>query len=246
MPSTLRKVVEVGSSRLLGPLGYEVRDRVLSERPEGFPGYLDEARRLRMDVNDYEEQKLGWRLPEPTLQEVVYPYLTECSSVCEIGPGTGRWSRCLIPHLPQGELHLVDQSPWMARFLTRYFTRAPRVYAHVGDGLSLPFPRDGWLDIVFSANTFVALTLGVITLYVQDFARVLKPGGYAVVDYLDPGTVEGWEHLQTQPRDLATVYTFHTADVIDRVFVDAGLPILRRYQVGKSTFVVACKSEPIA
>jgi SAM-dependent methyltransferase len=235
----IRNVLEFGASRVLGPLGYELRDKVLSERPEGFPGYLAAAREAAMDVNDYEEQRLGWRLPRPTLDEIAYPYLREDSTVCEIGPGTGRWSRHILARIPRGELHLVDPSPWMVRFLAGYFEQAPNVVAHLNDGQSLPFERQAWMDLIFSANTFVELKLGVIWLYARDFVRALKPGGYAVVDYVDPTTPEGWEHLMTQPPDLASVYTFHAPEVIDNVFESAGLTIERRYQVGKSTFVIA-------
>jgi SAM-dependent methyltransferase len=235
----VRNAFEFGASRVLRPLGYELRDKVLAERPEGFAGYLAAARAAGMDVNDFEEQRLGWRLPRPTLDEIAYPYLRPDSSVCEIGPGTGRWSRHILPQIPRGELHLVDPSPWMVRFLTTYFAPAPNVHAHVNDGQSLPFERQAWLDLIFSANTFVELKLGVIWLYARDFAHALKPGGYAVVDYVDPTTPEGWDHLMTQPNDLAPVYTFHAPEVIDRVFESAGLTIEKRYQVGKSTFVMA-------
>jgi SAM-dependent methyltransferase len=235
----VRNVFEFGASRVLGPLGYELRNRLLSERPEGFPAYLEAAVRAGMDVNDYEEQRLGWRLPRPTLDEVVFPYVRQDSAVCEIGPGTGRWSRHIVERVPQGELHLVDPSPWMVRFLTLYFGTAPNVTVHLNDGQSLPFERQAWLDLIFSANTFVELKLGMIYLYARDFSRALKPGGYAVVDYVDPMTPEGWEHLTTQPADMAPVYTFHAPQVIDSVFNAAGLQLERRYQVGKSTFVVA-------
>ena len=235
----VRTMFEFGASRVLAPLGYELRNRVLSERPEGFVGYLQAASAAGMDVNDYEEQCLGWRLPGPTLEEVVFPYLSPSSSVCEIGPGTGRWSRHLLERLPEGELHLVDPSPWMVRFLTGYFGGSRNAHAHVNDGQSLPFAESGWLDMIFSANTLVELKLGVIHLYARDFARTLKPGGYAVVDYVDPTTDEGWSHLMTQGPEMAAVYTFHAPEVIDRVFADAGVPVQRRYQVGKSTFVVA-------
>ena len=197
-----------------------------------------------MDVNDYEEQCLGWRLPLPTLRSRS-PFRS-CATDAKVcgDPGracTGRWSRHLLAKIPRGELHLVDPSPWMVRFLTGYFQRshAANVTAHVNDGQSLPFAHDAWLDLVFSANTFVELKLGVIWLYARDFARVLKPGGYAVVDYIDPTIPEGWEHLTTQPAEMAPVYTFHAPEAIDRVFASAGLNIERRYQVGKSTFVVA-------
>ena len=235
----VRAVVEIGASRILGPLGYELRDKVLSERPEGFPGYLQAACQAGMDVNDYEEQRLGWRLPLPTLSELVFPLLRGDSMVCEIGPGTGRWSRHIVQRIPRGELHLVDPSRWMVRFLGSYFADVPNVFAHLNDGQTLPCDRDAWLDVIFSANTFVELKLGTMWLYARDFARTLKPGGHAIIDYIDPTTPEGWQHLTTQPADMAPVYTFHAPEVIDRVFAAAGLCVNRRYQVGKSTFVVA-------
>jgi ubiquinone/menaquinone biosynthesis C-methylase UbiE len=191
-----------------------------------------------MDVNDYESNP-GWRLPQPTLDEIVFPYLGLDAIVCEIGPGTGRWSRHIVERVPYGELHLVDASPWMVRFLRSYFRQLPNVQAHLSNGQSLPFERNGWMDMIFSANTLVELKLGVISLYAQHFARVLKPGGYVVVDYVDPTTDEGWRHLQTQGAEMAHVYTFHATEVIDRVFASAGVPIERRHQVGKSTFVIA-------
>jgi SAM-dependent methyltransferase len=109
----------------------------------------------------------------------------------------------------------------------------------MNDGQSLPFERANWLDLIFSANTFVELKLGIIWLYARDCARALKPGGYAVIDYIDPSTADGWQHLVTQGPEMAGVYTFHAPEVIDRVFNEAGFSIERRYQVGKSTFVVA-------
>ena len=236
----VREAFEFGAGRVLAPLGYELRDRALSERPEGFAGYLKAACAAGLDVNDYEEQRLGWRLPLPTLRQLVFPLLSDEALVCEIGPGTGRWSRHLLTRIGRGELHLVDPSPWIARFLTGYFRAARNVHVHVNDCQSLPFgDRHGWLDLIFSANTFVELKLGVIWLYARDFARALKPDGYVVIDYVDPTTTEGWTHLMSQPPDMAPVYTFHAPEVIDNVLATAGLSVQGRYQVGKSTFVVA-------
>ena len=47
---------------------------------------------------------------------------------------------------------------------------------------------------------------------------MLKPGGVVVFDYLDPTTPDGWEHLHTEGRRLADVYTYHAPEVIDHVF----------------------------
>lgn len=239
--SLVQRVIERGANLALAPFGYRAHLKLLDEQPEGFSGYVDSARQAGMDVNDWEEQVLGWRLPLPTLQQVLWPYLREDSTVCEIGPGSGRWSRHIVHRLPRGRLHLVDSSPWLVRFLRAYFRDAPQVQVHLGDGLSLPLTRPESVDVVFSANTFVELKLGAIYLYLRDAFRVLVPGGMVVVDYVDPTTAEGWEHLLTQGPQFAHVYTFHAPAAIDHVFAEAGLTVLNRCQVGKSTFVMARK-----
>jgi hypothetical protein len=111
---------------------------------------------------------------------------------------------------------------------------------HDTDGVSLPLPTQS-VDAIFSANTFVELTLGVLDLYVADFARVLRVGGHAVIDYVDPLSDAGWQQLRTQPLDMARVFTFHAGAVVDRVFAQHGFRIDDRYVVGRSTFVIAQK-----
>jgi ubiquinone/menaquinone biosynthesis C-methylase UbiE len=237
-----RDVVAAGAAIALRPFGYEVRDRVLSEKPEGFPGYLEAAHSLGVDVNDYEEQQLGWYPADSLLQATLYPHLHQDSVVCEVGPGTGRFSRYIVPRIPRGQLHLVDHSPWMVRFLRGYFREASNVVVHLGDGQSLPMPNRAWLDVVFVAGTIIALKLGTIQRYADEFARVLRPGGMLVFDYLDPTTDDGWAHLHTEGRRLADVYTYHAPEVIDRVFAEAGFQNFERQQLSKSTYFSARKA----
>jgi ubiquinone/menaquinone biosynthesis C-methylase UbiE len=234
--------VAAAAGRALQPFGFEVRDRILSEKPEGFPGYVESARRLRMDVNDYEETQLGWFPAQALLEATTFPYLRDDSVVCEIGPGTGRFSRYIVPRIPEGQLHLVDHSSWMVRFLETYFRDQRKVSVHLGDGHSLPFERSGWMDLIFVAGTIVALKLGTIHLYAREFARVLKPGGVVIFDYIDPTTAEGWTHLQTEGHRLADVYTYHAPEIIDRVFADAGFEGFARQQFAKSTYFTATKA----
>ncbi|MCA1645024.1 MAG: class I SAM-dependent methyltransferase, partial [Chloroflexi bacterium] len=215
--------------------------RILSEKPEGFPGYVETASRLGMDVNDYEETRLGWYPARALLEATTFPHLQPDSVVCEIGPGTGRFSRFIVPLIPAGQLHLVDHSPWMIRFLDAYFRAQPRVRVHLGDGHSLPFAQAAWMDLVFVAGTIVALKLGTIHLYAREFARVLKAGGVVVFDYIDPTTAEGWAHLETEGQRLPDVYTYHAPEIIDRVFGAAGFVDFERQQFGKSTYFTATK-----
>jgi SAM-dependent methyltransferase len=240
--ASLNRIFEFGANTVLAPFGYEVKYRILNEKPEGFHEYLRKSKQARMDVNDWEEQELGWKPALPILKQTVFPYL-ECNSiVCELGPGTGRFSRHIMGAIPQGQLHLVDHSPWMVNFLRKYFQLDARVQVHLGDGSSLPFNRDSWVDIVFSAGTLIALKLGVIYLYARDFFRVLRTGGHAIFDYIDPTTPEGWAHLESQGKQPADVFTYHAPEVIDRVFSSAGFDPPQRRQLGKSTYVIATKA----
>ena len=241
MPS-MRDLVAAGAGKALRPFGFEVRDQVLSEKPEGFPGYLDAAQRMGVDVNDYEERELGWYPAQALLEATTYPHLRSDSIVCEVGPGTGRFSRYIADRIDTGQLHLVDHSPWMVRFLESYFRARPNVYSHLGDGSSLPLQGEGWVDLVFVAGTVVALKLGTIRLYALEFARVLKPGGVVIFDYIDPTTPEGWAHLASEGARLADVYTYHAPQIIDRVFTETGFGGFERRQLGKSTYFTARKA----
>jgi ubiquinone/menaquinone biosynthesis C-methylase UbiE len=235
----VRDFVAVGAGVALRPFGFEVRDRALSEKPEGFPGYLEAAQRLGMDVNEYEEAHLGWAPALSQLEATTFAHVRPDSKVCEVGPGTGRFSRLLAARLPEGELHLVDHSPWMVRFLHDYFRDDSHVRVHLGDGHSLPFDRNGWLDVVFTAGTVIALKLGTIRLYAVDCARALKADGVLIFDYIDPTTPEGWAHLHSDGARLPDVYAYHAPEVIDRVLAETGFARIERQQLGKSTYVTA-------
>jgi ubiquinone/menaquinone biosynthesis C-methylase UbiE len=239
---SLNKVFEFGANTVLAPFGYELMSTILTEGPEGFHEYLRASKKSGMDVNDWEEQELAWKPALPILEQVVFPYLGSNSIACELGPGTGRFSRHIVRAIPEGQLHLVDHSPWMVNFLRKYFQSDERVLVHLGDGSSLPFTRDSWIDVVFSNGTLIALKLGVIYLYARDFFRVLRPGGRAIFDYIDPTTPEGWAHLESQRKHFADVYTYHAPTVIDRVLASAGFEAVERCQLGKSTYVIATKA----
>jgi len=222
--------------------GYQLVPWRADDKSEGFEGYVRQAGQAGMDVNDWEEAALGWVPALPALERVVFPDLQASWRVIEIGPGTGRFSRFLAARLDQGgELHLVDHSPWLVAFLRAYFRGCANVSVALNDGFVLPFADDGWADLVFAAGTLVALKLGAIELYAREFQRVLKRGGRVIFDYIDPETPAGWQHLTSQTPFLRSVYTYHAASAIDRVFTSVGFRIGERVQDGKSTYLTVHK-----
>lgn len=238
---TLRGAAVRGATVLARRFGYALHPYRVDDKSEGFVGYVAQAQQAGVDVNDWEEQTLGWVPCLPALERVVFPCLQSDWRVVEIGPGTGRFSRHIAARLPRGELTLVDHSPWMVDFLREYFRNTPNVRVVQNDGFVLPFEQGGWADLVFSAGTLIALKLGAIELYAREFQRVLKAGGRVIFDYIDPDTPEGWRHLTSQSPFLRSVYTYHAASAVEKVFTSAGFRIGERVQDGKSTYLTVFK-----
>jgi SAM-dependent methyltransferase len=239
--ATLKDAAEFGANLIARRVGYEVRAWRGDDKAEGFVGYVTRARQLGMDVNDYEEQELGWAPALPLLERVVFPHVRDDAVVVDVGPGTGRQARHLVPRLRRGELHLVDHSPWIVSFLRDYFAGEPTVSVHQNNGHDLPGVADDSVDLVFCGGTIIALKLGVVDLYAREFFRVLKWSGCAVFDYIDPTTLEGWQHLRAQTPYMRTIYAYHSGSAIERVFTEAGFTIGERHQDGKSTYLCVRK-----
>lgn len=196
-------------------------------KDEGFSGYLAEADRLGMDLNDYLEKKAGWGDCLHLLEPSTFPYFSPEAVILELGPGSGRWSRHLAARLTSGVLHLVDNSPWKVDFLREYFGPDGRVQVHLNDGFALTEFADESVDLVCSYGTFIYFQLGQIYRYAQEFLRVLRPGGHVVLDFIDIDTDTGWQWLlEHSDEHRADCFTYHTAEVIEHLFQFVGFDIV--------------------
>lgn len=237
MPYSIKKF----GKTVLNRMGYDVRhigqNKQSDDKNEGFDKYLAAANEAGMDVNDWIESVLHWVEALPILKELVFPYVNAGSCICEIGPGTGRHARYIIPRIPDGKLHLFDHSSWIQNFLANYFAAYQNVFVHDCDGHTLDMP-DRSVDVVFSNGTFIELKLGEIYLYAKEFARVVKANGYVIFDYIDISTREGWQHLETQSTRRGNTFTYHSENTINELFANAGFTLTEYQQHGKSKYVV--------
>ncbi len=205
--------------------------------------WVAESERQGMAVNDFIEK--DQRKPAlDELQRLVYPRIAPDSTVCELGPGTGVYTRHLNEYLGGGQLHVVDSDPDAIDFLRRHLPKKPGTRLYRNSGTELPLDTDGGIDLVFCASMFTGGNLSYFHRYTQEFARVLRPGGHCVFDYFDIATDAGWGVLT---RNMARerpifAYTYHTADTVDRVLRLHGLePVERFGTIRGSVFVVARK-----
>lgn len=202
-----------------------------------FEQYVVPARAKGMDVNDYLELVVGWEPAKEVIDAFVSPFRFRDCAIAEIGPGTGRHARFMLPGSSGDRLHLFDSSQWVRNFLKHYFPEDSRIIVHpFSQDYRLELP-DSHVDIVFSNGTFIALKLGEIREYALESCRILKQGGHFIFDYLDITREAGWHYLHSQSCELANCYTYHTYDTILRVCRDAGFALHRSDPFGKSVYV---------
>jgi demethylmenaquinone methyltransferase/2-methoxy-6-polyprenyl-1,4-benzoquinol methylase/phosphoethanolamine N-methyltransferase len=159
--------------------------------------------------------------------------------VLDVGCGTGTLALALDSRVGTGEISGIDASPEMIEVARKKATQSgATIDFQVALIEAIPFP-DATFDLVTSSLMLHHLPDDLKRQGLIEIARVLKPGGIAIFDYIDPTTAEGWAHLHADGHRLADVYTYHAPQVIDRVFAETGFEGFERQQFGKSTYLTA-------
>lgn len=121
--------------------------------------------------------------------------VTESTRVLDFGCGWGRMLRFFLNRVDSQNLYGADVRPEsveMARRLNR-FAR----FAVVESVPPLPYD-DGWFDLVVAYSVFSHLNEAVSRAWMAELARVMKPGGLAIVTTQGRGFLEFVESLTTR------------------------------------------------
>lgn len=117
----------------------------------------------------------------------IWPRIHRClpaAHILEIGPGFGAWTQ----FLRQWSRHmtLVDLTPRCIDECRKRFGSLGMTY-HVNDGRSLEMVADDSVDFVFSWHSLVHCQHDVMTGYVRQLARKLKPGCWGMIQHSNFG-----------------------------------------------------------
>lgn len=107
--------------------------------------------------------------------------LTPTSDVLEIAPGHGRWTEHLLA--AAGSVVIVDINQECLDACRSRFGDDPRLRGHLTTGSSLSFLDGESIDFAWSFDSFVHMDGDVITGYLGELARVLRPGGRAAIHH---------------------------------------------------------------
>ncbi len=119
----------------------------------------------------------------------IVPHVRPQSEALEIGPGHGRWSVLIAPKVRH--LQLVDLNPSCIDFCrTRLINDHQNVNYHVNDGRTLGMLPDGWMDFVWSFDTFVHIDEPEVRSYAKELHRVMKAQAIGVIHHPGSATPE--------------------------------------------------------
>jgi SAM-dependent methyltransferase len=143
----------------------------------------------RRQWSDYDWSRRGeeWNAsPEwkqTLIDDVLMRWIPADGVALEIGPGAGRWSQALAAHASR--LVLVDVSERPLDLCRERFNGDTRIRYILSCGSDLPGVEDGSIDGVWSFDVFVHVAPRDQAAYLEEIARVLAPGGVAVVHHSD-------------------------------------------------------------
>jgi SAM-dependent methyltransferase len=117
------------------------------------------------------------------IEHVLARWIPKGAIALEIGPGAGRWTQALLVRASRLVLADVSERPLM--LCRERFNDAASIEYILSSGSDLPGVDDGSIQAVWSFDVFVHLAPRDQAAYLEEIARVLAPGGVAVLHHSD-------------------------------------------------------------
>ena len=178
---------------------------------EGDAGVLGPAHR-RHSLNSVDKNREHWtdwdwsrrgeewtsseQWKRRVVAEVLERFVPVGGTVLEIGPGGGRWSEALKARADR--LILVDLTQTTLE-LCRELLGDDHVDYVLNDGRSLTAVSDASIDYIWSFDAFVHIAPLDTAAYLEEFARVLRPGGGGLIHHGSRREWRGWRSPMSAP-----------------------------------------------
>jgi SAM-dependent methyltransferase len=117
------------------------------------------------------------------MDDVLLATIPAGGTVVEIGAGGGRWSEVLVERAQR--TILVDVTPAVLELCRERLGERDDVEYRLSSGSDLPGVEDRSVDAVWSFDVFVHVAPVDQAGYLDEIARVLRPGGIAAIHHAD-------------------------------------------------------------
>jgi SAM-dependent methyltransferase len=165
----------------------EQRRAVLGLAHKSWRGNSTGENKRRWSSYDWSERGEEWNpcpdWKQALIDHVLRRWIPRGAVTLEIGPGAGRWSEALLERVSQ--LVLMDVSERSLDLCRARFGNDRRVSYVLSAGSDLPGISDASIDAVWSFDAFVHIAPQDQAAYLGEIARVLAPGGVAILHHAD-------------------------------------------------------------
>ncbi len=170
---------------------------------------------------------------QQVVSEWIHPHVRADSVVGEVGTGGARIASLVAPR--SGEFHAFDVAPLMLERARRRLQGVPNCHFHVVDRPELPVELNQRFDFVYSFDVFVHLDLHTQWSYLQEFSRVLRPGGRAFLHTANLASEDGWKRFESQGVYRVEGFYFVVPEMVRELCRRAGLRIVEERAAGSGS-----------
>ncbi len=166
----------------------------------------------------------------PTMSEweEVSSLLKDKMTICELGPGTGRFTD-LYFHACK-KVYLVDVSEQICeKILKEKYRSHNHVQVLHTTNCRMPIISDNSVDLFFGFGVFSHLNSEQFVGYLNEGMRMLKPGGKVVIEYQSLSEEIGWKRFLSRiPEDFSdSIFRYHSVEALESIAVRLGYHIHR-------------------
>jgi SAM-dependent methyltransferase len=177
-----------------------------------------------VDINDFAVIGDEWgdrRSVAEVVDTCIRPYVSPAAVVGEVGCGGGRIARLVAPLV--ATLWCFDISPAMLERASKVLSNRPNVRFGLLTSAPLSQHSDGTFDFLYAFDVFVHLDLHTQWKYLQEFYRLLRPGGRAFLHTSNLTTDAGWQRFASQPDYSFDGFWFTSPELLQTLVERAGL-----------------------
>lgn len=186
-----------------------------------FARWIAEAKASGLDPNDVGDRDWRGSAFEGASRHL-FPRIGPESVVLELGPGSGRYTRHVLPRCR--EMVLVDYSELVCEWLRAYLRDKGRFRVHHIDRPVLAGVPDGTVDFAFANGVFEHIDPDDTDFFLGEFHRVLKPDGslwFNFDNFMSPGGLR-WFQDEGVPPGGRRIFRFYHPEFLRRMALMRG------------------------